>query len=69
MLKIKNYFSPGSISKIVNMVEKPLNGEINSTLKTIGRYIFTGNIWNLLCNVNPDFSGEIQLTTAIPYLA
>ncbi|MEZ9471737.1 UTP--glucose-1-phosphate uridylyltransferase [Vibrio lentus] len=64
----KNYFSPGSISKIVNMVEKPLNGEINSNFSAIGRYIFTGNIWNLLCNVNPDSSGEIQLTTAISEL-
>ena len=64
----KETFSPDIASNIINMVEKPKNNEINSNFSAIGRYIFSEDIWNILCNTSPDVSGEVQLTTAIQEL-
>ena len=60
---------PGSIEKnlieVKGIVEKPTASEAPSNIAVCGRYILNSSIFNYLDEVNPDKSGEIQLTDAI----
>lgn len=60
---------PGSIKKnlieVKGIVEKPIANEAPSNIAVCGRYILNSSIFNYLDEVNPDKSGEIQLTDAI----
>ena len=60
---------PGSIEKnlieVKGIVEKPIANEAPSNIAVCGRYILNSSIFNYLDEVNPDKSGEIQLTDAI----
>ena len=60
---------PGFIEKnlieVKGIVEKPIANEAPSNIAVCGRYILNSSIFNYLDEVNPDKSGEIQLTDAI----
>jgi UTP--glucose-1-phosphate uridylyltransferase len=51
--------------KIKSLVEKPSPEKAPSDLAVIGRYILSPTIFGLLENVEPDKSGEIQLTAGL----
>ena len=50
---------------IKRLIEKPAEGETESNLAILGRYIFTPEIARILKNVKPGRGGEIQLTDAM----
>lgn len=54
--------APGTVSGIV---EKPQPAESPSLLASIGRYVLTPDIFDLLRNQTPGAGGEIQLADAI----
>ena len=57
---------PGSNSAgIVGLVEKPTIDNAPSNLASIGRYVLTPDIFDLLRKLGPDSGGEIQLADAI----
>ena len=57
---------PGSNSVgIVGLVEKPKIDNAPSNLASIGRYVLTPDIFDLLRKLGPDSGGEIQLADAI----
>jgi UTP--glucose-1-phosphate uridylyltransferase len=51
--------------QVTDMVEKPELKDAPSNMAIIGRYILTPDIFNILENINPDESGEIQITDAL----
>jgi len=54
---------------VVGAIEKPGPDRAPSNLGLIGRYLFTHEIFEILSNLTPGHSGEIQLTDAIDQLA
>jgi len=56
------------ILKVECVVEKPPIHKAPSNIAIIGRYIFTPRIFELLKEVSPDKSGEVQLTDGIAKL-
>lgn len=50
---------------IAGIVEKPSASKAPSNLATIGRYILTADIFDILRNLSPGAEGEIQLADAI----
>ncbi len=50
---------------VTGLVEKPSAGKAPSNLATIGRYVLTSDIFDILRNLSPGVGGEIQLTDAI----
>ncbi len=57
------------VYRIEDMVEKPAPEEAPSNLAAIGRYILTGEIFDILREIPPGKNGEIQLTDAIREMA
>lgn len=55
----------GAVCKVKGLVEKPEPDKAPSNLAVIGRYIFTPALFELLEKVEPDKSGEIQLTAGM----
>jgi len=53
------------LHRVEDIVEKPSPKEVHSNLATIGRYVFSPNIFRSLKSVSPGIGGEIQLTDAI----
>ena len=51
--------------QVTDMVEKPEEKNAPSNMAIIGRYILTPDIFNILKNINPDKSGEMQITDAL----
>ena len=51
--------------QVSNMVEKPKEKDAPSNMAIIGRYILTPDIFDILENIKPDKSGEIQITDAL----
>jgi UTP--glucose-1-phosphate uridylyltransferase len=51
------------------LVEKPRPAEAPSNLGVIGRYVLTPAIFDVLESLEPDRSGEVQLTDALDVLA
>ena len=51
--------------QVSDMVEKPKEKDAPSNMAIIGRYILTPDIFNILENIKPDKSGEIQITDAL----
>ena len=51
--------------QVTDMVEKPDEKRAPSNIAIIGRYILTPDIFNILKNIKPDKSGEIQITDAL----
>ena len=51
--------------QVTDMVEKPEEKDAPSNMAIIGRYILTPDIFNILKNIKPDKSGEIQITDAL----
>ena len=60
--------SPGDSGKIYNMVEKPDVEDAPSDLAVVGRYVLSGEIWDLLEFTPPGAGDEVQLTDAIAAL-
>jgi UTP--glucose-1-phosphate uridylyltransferase len=58
---------PG-VHRIVDLVEKPKQGDAPSNLAIIGRYILTPDIFPALEATARDRSGEIQLTNGLRHL-
>ena len=53
------------IYRVTGMVEKPSPNDSPSNLAIIGRYILTPDIFEILRGIEPDSSGEIQITNAL----
>jgi UTP--glucose-1-phosphate uridylyltransferase len=53
------------LEKVTGIIEKPKYNDAPSNLASIGRYIFTPDIFDILENQKPEANGEIQLTGAI----
>ena len=51
--------------QVTDMVEKPDEKNAPSNMAIIGRYILTPDIFNILRNIKPDKSGEMQITDAL----
>ena len=51
--------------QVTDMVEKPEEKNAPSNMAIIGRYILTPDVFNIIKNVKPDKSGEIQITDAL----
>jgi UTP--glucose-1-phosphate uridylyltransferase len=59
---------PG-LFQINDLVEKPSPDQAPSTVAVIGRYVLTGDIFEILERTKPGRNGEIQLTDALRELA
>lgn len=59
----------GRYTEIKGFVEKPPIDKLPSTLASMGRYVLTPDIFDILENTPPSQSGEIYLTDAILTLA
>ena len=57
------------VVRVRSIVEKPPVDEAPSTLATIGRYVFTADVFDALDRIEPGVGGELQLTDAIELLA
>ena len=55
--------------RVKTVIEKPPADEAPSTMASIGRYVFTPEIFDSLRETQPGRGGEIQLTDAINLLA
>ena len=55
--------------RVKTVIEKPPADEAPSTMASIGRYVFTPEIFDALRQTPPGHGGEIQLTDAINLLA
>lgn len=58
----------GGVSAVDAIVEKPAPAKAPSNLGVVGRYIFTGSIFDELERTTADDKGEVQLTDAISSL-
>lgn len=50
---------------VAGLVEKPAFEQATSNLASIGRYVLTSDIFQILCGQRPGSGGEIQLADAI----
>jgi UTP--glucose-1-phosphate uridylyltransferase len=57
-----------SLTRITQVVEKPIPATAPSCLAAVGRYILTPRIFHWLENIDPGAGGEFQLTDAISCL-
>ena len=64
-MELYNLEIENNLIEIKDIVEKPKQNEAPSNIAVCGRYILNSHIFNYLKEVNPDKSGEIQLTDAI----
>ena len=60
--------APGESKTMKGMIEKPDNKTAPSNLAVVGRYVLSGEIWDLLEKTPIGAGGEIQLTDAIAML-
>ena len=51
--------------EVTDMVEKPKAKDAPSNMAIVGRYILTPDIFDILRNIKPDKTGEIQITDAL----
>jgi UTP--glucose-1-phosphate uridylyltransferase len=51
--------------RVTDMVEKPKPENAPSNMAIIGRYILTPDIFDILRNITPDKSNEVQITDAL----
>ena len=73
MSEVKNYGiisgnlidNKNNIYQVTDMIEKPKIEDSPSNMAIIGRYILTPDIFNILKNIKPDKTGEIQITDAL----
>ena len=54
-----------NLYQVTNMVEKPESIDAPTNLGIIGRYILTPDIFEIIRNLSPGKSGEIQITDAL----
>lgn len=60
--------SSGESKKMIGMVEKPDTEDAPSNLAVVGRYVLSGDIWDILEKTPIGAGDEIQLTDAIATL-
>ena len=60
---------PGPLKTVLGIVEKPEQADAQSNLASIGRYVFSPRIFDVLRDQQPGHGGEIQLADAINTLA
>ncbi|MBM3616616.1 MAG: UTP--glucose-1-phosphate uridylyltransferase GalU [Alphaproteobacteria bacterium] len=61
---------PGtSPSEVAGLIEKPSHQEAPSSYASIGRYVLTPDIFDILRKLEPGVGGEIQLADAIDFQA
>jgi len=60
--------SDGRLFEVLDMVEKPPQGEAPSNLAIIGRYILTPQIFEALENTERGSGGELQLTDGLRHM-
>lgn len=65
---IEGELTQGKSKAVKGFVEKPDLADAPSNLAIVGRYVFDNQIFDLLEDVQPDKSGEVQLTDAIDAL-
>jgi UTP--glucose-1-phosphate uridylyltransferase len=58
----------GRLFEVIDMVEKPPQGEAPSNLAIIGRYILTPDIFEALGNTQRGSGGELQLTDGLRHM-
>lgn len=58
----------GRLFEVIDMVEKPPQGEAPSNLAIIGRYILTPHIFEALGNTQRGAGGELQLTDGLRHM-
>ena len=56
-------------SKILGLIEKPNLNEVPSNLASIGRYVLSSDIFEILSGLTKGSGGEIQLSDAINIMA
>ncbi|MCA1038214.1 UTP--glucose-1-phosphate uridylyltransferase GalU [Bacillus infantis] len=61
-------FKAGNLCKIERLVEKPPKQSAPTNQAIIGRYVLTPEVFPILETLQPDPSGEIQLTEALSQL-
>ncbi len=66
---IKGLEIEGGLYKLEDIVEKPSVEDAPSNVGTLGRYIFTPEIFEYLDNLKPGHGGEYQLTDAMREMA
>ena len=72
--KIKDYGIIGGpeiaerVFDITTIIEKPTLDQAPSDLGAIGRYVLTPDIFDILSDLSPGHSGEVQLTDALQRL-
>jgi len=54
--------------RVLSIVEKPPPADAPSDLASMGRYVFTAEIFDALAEITPGAGGELQLTDAIGVL-
>ena len=59
----------GAESKVLRIMEKPEAVEPTLNKAIAGRYLLSKNIWGALKRVPPSINGEIELTTALNFIA
>lgn len=59
----------GKYTQVVKLVEKPAIDKLPSTLASIGRYILTPDVFDILKHTPPMPNGEVCLTDAIQTIA
>ncbi len=57
------------VYEVHDIIEKPPVEEAPSTVATMGRYVFTPRIFDVLDETEPGHGGEIQLTDAMAHIA
>ncbi|WP_290617383.1 MULTISPECIES: UTP--glucose-1-phosphate uridylyltransferase GalU [unclassified Arsukibacterium] len=58
----------GNSEQMIAIIEKPASDQAPSNLAVVGRYVFSGNIWQCLQKTPVGANDEVQLTDAIAML-
>lgn len=67
IVSVKKQFSP-NLFQVKELIEKPSAAQAPSNLAIVGRYVLSPQIFDALDEINPDASGEVQLTDGIQNL-
>ena len=61
---------PGAgVNEVAGLVEKPALQDATSNLASIGRYLLTPDVFDILRDQSPGYGGEVQLVDAIDTMA
>jgi len=61
---------PGAgVNEVAGLIEKPALQDATSNLASIGRYLLTPDVFDILRDQSPGYGGEVQLVDAIDTMA